>query len=149
MVLPITCRPAGLHYGRTGTACSALSPARLSEESVPCRHAKTTPGQRWNDRVADCKKRAPTRPAGCQGGMPVTCKTRTQKPSKALHGQILHESSVSAASASSDQASGCQGSSAVSRYYRDAKIMEIIEGTTQIHESILGKMLVDQAQRAK
>ena len=31
-------------------------------------------------------------------------------------------------------ASGCHGSSPVSRYYRDAKIMEIIEGTTQIHE---------------
>jgi alkylation response protein AidB-like acyl-CoA dehydrogenase len=46
-------------------------------------------------------------------------------------------------------ASGCHGSSRVSRYYRDAKIMEIIEGTTQIHESILGKILVDQVQRLK
>jgi alkylation response protein AidB-like acyl-CoA dehydrogenase len=44
-------------------------------------------------------------------------------------------------------ASGCHSSSPVSRYYRDAKIMEIIEGTTQIHEDILGKMFVDQAGR--
>ena len=44
-------------------------------------------------------------------------------------------------------AAGCHGSSAVSRYYRDAKIMEIIEGTTQIHEDILGKIFVDQAGR--
>jgi alkylation response protein AidB-like acyl-CoA dehydrogenase len=44
-------------------------------------------------------------------------------------------------------ASGCHESSVVSRYYRDAKIMEIIEGTTQIHEALLGKMLVDQAHR--
>src|SRR5206468_1445230 len=44
-------------------------------------------------------------------------------------------------------ASGCHGSSAVSRYYRDAKIMEIIEGTTQIHEDLLGKIFVDQAGR--
>jgi alkylation response protein AidB-like acyl-CoA dehydrogenase len=42
---------------------------------------------------------------------------------------------------------GCHGSSPVSRYYRDAKIMEIIEGTTQIHEHILGKMFVAQAGR--
>ena len=42
-------------------------------------------------------------------------------------------------------ASGCHGSSPVSRFYRDAKILEIIEGTTQIHEQILGKMLVDRA----
>ena len=44
-------------------------------------------------------------------------------------------------------AAGCHGSSPVSRYYRDAKIMEIIEGTTQIHEELLGKMFVDQARR--
>jgi alkylation response protein AidB-like acyl-CoA dehydrogenase len=44
-------------------------------------------------------------------------------------------------------ASGCHGSSPVSRYYRDAKIMEIIEGTTQIHEDLLGKILVDHADR--
>jgi len=44
-------------------------------------------------------------------------------------------------------AAGCHGSSAVSRYYRDAKIMEIIEGTTQIHEDVLGKMFVDRAGR--
>jgi alkylation response protein AidB-like acyl-CoA dehydrogenase len=42
-------------------------------------------------------------------------------------------------------ASGCHGSSPVSRFYRDAKILEIIEGTTQIHEQILGKILVDRA----
>jgi alkylation response protein AidB-like acyl-CoA dehydrogenase len=45
-------------------------------------------------------------------------------------------------------ASGCHESSAVSRYYRDAKIMEIIEGTTQIHEEILGKIFVGQAGRS-
>ena len=44
-------------------------------------------------------------------------------------------------------ASGCHDSSPVSRYYRDAKIMEIIEGTTQIHEHLLGKIFVDQAGR--
>lgn len=31
-------------------------------------------------------------------------------------------------------ANGCQADMEVERYYRDAKIMEIIEGTTQIHE---------------
>jgi alkylation response protein AidB-like acyl-CoA dehydrogenase len=44
-------------------------------------------------------------------------------------------------------ASGCHESSPVSRYYRDAKIMEIIEGTTQIHEALLGKMFVGRASR--
>ena len=44
-------------------------------------------------------------------------------------------------------ASGCHGSTPVSRYYRDAKIMEIIEGTTQVHEQLLGKLFVDKAPR--
>ncbi|SHJ86766.1 Acyl-CoA dehydrogenase [Clostridium cavendishii DSM 21758] len=34
-------------------------------------------------------------------------------------------------------ASGCIGTSPVSRYYRDSKILEIIEGSNQIHEMIL------------
>ena len=46
-------------------------------------------------------------------------------------------------------ASGCHSSSPVARYYRDAKIMEIIEGTTQIHETLLGTMLVGQAGRLR
>jgi len=41
-------------------------------------------------------------------------------------------------------ASGCHGSSLVSRCYRDAKIMEIIEGTTQVHEDMLGRLFVEQ-----
>jgi alkylation response protein AidB-like acyl-CoA dehydrogenase len=45
-------------------------------------------------------------------------------------------------------ASGCHESSAVSRFYRDSKIMEIIEGTTQIHEELLGKIFVGQAGRS-
>ena len=44
-------------------------------------------------------------------------------------------------------ASGCHASSPVSRYYRDAKIMEIIEGTTQVHEDLLGQMFVERAGR--
>jgi alkylation response protein AidB-like acyl-CoA dehydrogenase len=42
-------------------------------------------------------------------------------------------------------ASGCHGASAVSRFYRDAKILEIIEGTTQIHEQVLGRLLINDA----
>ena len=34
-------------------------------------------------------------------------------------------------------ANGCSAEFAVSRYYRDAKIMEIIEGTSQMHEIMI------------
>jgi hypothetical protein len=42
-------------------------------------------------------------------------------------------------------AEGCHAASPTSRYYRDAKILEIIEGTTQIHEDLLGRMFVERA----
>ena len=46
-------------------------------------------------------------------------------------------------------ASGCCESSPVARYYRDAKIMEIIEGTTQIHEQVLGRVFLHKAPRER
>ncbi len=45
-------------------------------------------------------------------------------------------------------AAGCHEDAPVSRYYRDAKILEIIEGTTQVHEELLGKTFVDAASKA-
>jgi glutaryl-CoA dehydrogenase (non-decarboxylating) len=59
--------------------------------------------------------------------------------------------SRAAVSAASDAvqimgASGCHASSPTSRYYRSAKITEIIEGTTQIHEDLLGKIFVGRAR---
>jgi hypothetical protein len=46
-------------------------------------------------------------------------------------------------------ACGCHDSSPVSRYYRGAKITEIIEGTTQVHEFVLGKGFVHDALRRR
>lgn len=36
-------------------------------------------------------------------------------------------------------ANGCSGRSAIQRYFRDAKIMEIIEGTTQMHQIMIAQ----------
>ena len=46
-------------------------------------------------------------------------------------------------------ASGCHESARVARYYRDSKLMEILEGTTQIHEHLLGTIFLDQAGQLK
>lgn len=37
-------------------------------------------------------------------------------------------------------AAGCQANAHVERYYRDARIMEIIEGTTQVHETEIARL---------
>jgi len=39
---------------------------------------------------------------------------------------------------------GCQESSAVSRYYRDSKMLEVIEGSNEIHQMLLGKSFARQ-----
>ncbi len=69
---------------------------------------------------------------------------------KALLAKYFTSKAVVAAASDAVQirgASGCHESSAVSRYYRDAKLMEILEGTTQIHEHLLGRIFIDQADR--
>jgi hypothetical protein len=42
-------------------------------------------------------------------------------------------------------AAGVHESSPTSMYYRSSKITEIIEGTTQIHEDLLGKMILGRS----
>lgn len=71
--------------------------------------------------------------------------SRTRGDADATHHTLVakYRSSTVATAAASDavQIHGAQGVgpySAVQRHYRDAKIMEIIEGTTQIQQTILG-----------
>ena len=42
-------------------------------------------------------------------------------------------------------AAGCHESSPIARFFRASKIMELIEGTTQVHEHILGRTFVEEA----
>lgn len=42
---------------------------------------------------------------------------------------------------------GCNEHYSVSRYYRDSKTMEIVEGSSQIHQQILGKSFAKKARR--
>ncbi|MBL0388664.1 acyl-CoA/acyl-ACP dehydrogenase [Tumebacillus sp. ITR2] len=43
---------------------------------------------------------------------------------------------------------GCNDNHSVSRYYRDSKTMEIVEGSNQIHQLLLGKSFAKKAKRA-
>ena len=41
---------------------------------------------------------------------------------------------------------GCNDNHSVSRYYRDSKTMEIVEGSNQIHQLLLGKSYCEKSQ---
>jgi alkylation response protein AidB-like acyl-CoA dehydrogenase len=149
--------PVGLHYGRISTACSALGLLRgCFEESVAHATMRKIGGKSVGDMgmIRSLIARMGTDlEAGsllCQNA----CRAEDEHLPEVFEKTLMAKyfTSRAAVRAASDAvqirgASGCHGSSPVSRYYRDAKIMEIIEGTTQIHEDILGKIFVDQGGR--
>jgi alkylation response protein AidB-like acyl-CoA dehydrogenase len=149
--------PVGLHYGRISTACSALGLLRgCFEESVA--HASrrkvgdTSVGNLGMIRSLIARMGADLEAGAllCHSACRAEDEHRPEAYERTLVAKYFTSRAVVRAASDAVQilgAAGCHGSSAVSRYYRDAKIMEIIEGTTQIHEDILGKMFVDQAGR--
>jgi glutaryl-CoA dehydrogenase (non-decarboxylating) len=149
--------PVGLHYGRISTACSALGLLRgCFEESVAYATARKIGDRSVGDigmiRSLIARMGTDVEAGGllCHNACRAEDEHRPESFEKALMAKYF--TSRAAVRAASDAvqirgAAGCHGSSPVSRYYRDAKIMEIIEGTTQIHEDILGKIFVDHAGR--
>jgi alkylation response protein AidB-like acyl-CoA dehydrogenase len=149
--------PVGLHYGRISTACSALGLLRgCFEESIV--HAVT---RKIGDKTAGdigvirslIARMGTDLEAGsclCHNACRAEDDHLPEVFAKTLMAKYFTSRAAVRAASNAVQikgASGCHGSSPVSRYYRDAKIMEIIEGTTQIHEDLLGKIFVDQAGR--
>ena len=147
----------GLHYGRISTACSALGLLRgCFEESIAHAAMRKIGEQTVGDigMIRSLIARMGTDlEAGsflCQNACRAEDDHLPEVFEKTLMAKYFTSRAVVRAASDAVQirgASGCHASSPVSRYYRDAKIMEIIEGTTQIHEDLLGRIFVDQAGR--
>ena len=147
----------GLHVGRISTACSGAGLLRGAvEESVACAARRTVAGQPVGDlgmiRSLITRMGIDSEAARllCMSACEAEDNRRPDAFEKALMAKHFTSRAAMRAAADAVQicgASGCHSSSPVSRFYRDAKILEIIEGTTQIHEQLLGKMLVDRAAR--
>jgi len=149
--------PVGLHYGRISTACSALGLLRgCFEESIVHAAARKIGDKSVGD-IGMIRSLIARMGTDLEAGSFLchnACRAEDEHLPEVFEKTLMAKyfTSRAAVRAASDAvqikgAAGCQGSSPVSRYYRDAKIMEIIEGTTQIHEDILGKMFVNQAGR--
>ncbi len=149
--------PVGLQYGRISTACSGLGLLRgCFEESIAYsavrRIDEKTVGEFGMIRTLIAGMGVDLEAGNflCHNACRAENDHVPEAFEKALTAKLF--TSRAAVRAASDAvqirgASGCHESSPVSRFYRDAKIMEIIEGTTQIHEHLLGKIFVDQAAR--
>jgi len=149
--------PVGLHYGRISTACSALGLLRGCFEESVAHASRRKIGDITVGDLGMIRSLIARMGTDLEAGRLLchsACRAEDEHVPDVFERTLVAKyfTSRAAVRAASDAvqiqgAAGCHGSSAVSRYYRDAKIMEIIEGTTQIHEDILGKMFVDHASR--
>ncbi len=144
--------PVGLHYGRLSTACHALGMLRgCVEESVAYANRRKvgeqTVGEFGMIRTLIAKMAADLQAATllCMSA----CRSEDDHSAEAFEDAFTAKyfASRAAVSAASDAvqiqgAAGCHESSPTSRYYCSSKITEIIEGTTQIHEELLGKAIL-------
>jgi alkylation response protein AidB-like acyl-CoA dehydrogenase len=151
--------PVGLQYGRISTACSALGLLRgCFEESISYAATRKIADRSVGDlgmiRSLIARMGADFEAARflCYAACRAEDEHLPEAFSKTLTAKYYSSRAAVRAAADAVQirgASGCHESSPVARYYRDAKLMEILEGTTQIHEQLLGKIFVDQARQLR
>ncbi len=150
--------PVGLHYGRISTACSALGLLRgCFEETVAWAATRKIGNQAVGDigmirsLIAAMGTDLEAASFLCHSACRAADENLPEAFEKAVMAKYFASRVVVRAASDAVQilgAAGCHGSSPVSRFYRDAKIMEIIEGTTQIHEHLLGGIFLGQARRS-
>lgn len=141
--------PFGLHYGRMCTAWSAVGLMRacldLSADYATNRKVK---GNRVGDfgtvqkMLTEMGVNFEAARLLCLNASRAETTGSPDAISKAFTAKYFASRSVVKAASDTVQilgAAGCREDKNAARYYRDAKIMEIIEGTTQIHEEVLGK----------
>jgi alkylation response protein AidB-like acyl-CoA dehydrogenase len=147
--------PIGLQYGRISTACSALGLLRACFEEASQRAATRkigagTVGDLGMIRSILARMGTDLHAATllCLAACQATDEHLPEAFNKALMAKYFSSRAAVRAAADAIQvwgAAGCHEDAPVSRYYRDAKILEIIEGTTQIHEELLGRAFIDAA----
>ena len=148
---------AGLQCGRISTACSSLGLLRACfEESTDYAASRKAGEHRIGDfgmiqsLIAKMGANLEAARLLCWSACQAEDNHLPETFTRAIIAKYFASRAAVAASSDAVQihgAAGCHESSPVARYYRGAKIMEIIEGTTQVHEFILGTGFVQDALR--
>ena len=149
--------PIGMQFGRLSTACSALGLLRACVEESVSRAAMRKLG---NAAVGDF---GTTRAMLARMGTDLraaelvclaACRATDEREPEAFTKTLMAKyfASRAAVRAADDAvqiwgAAGCHESAPVSRYHRDAKLLEIIEGTSQIHEELISRAFLEAAPR--
>ncbi len=149
--------PVGLQYGRISTACSALGVLRACVEESTARAATRKVG------AATVGDFGTTRAMLARMGTDLhaasllcldACRATDERDPGAFQKTLMAKyfASRAAVRAADDAvqiwgAAGCHESAPVSRYHRDAKILELIEGSTQVHEELIARAMLEAAPR--
>ena len=151
--------PIGLHYGRISTSCSALGLLRACFEESILYASRRKIGNKFIGEEGMIHSLIAKMGTDLQAASLLcytACKAEDEHLSdvyeKVQMAKYFTSKAVVKAASDAVQirgASGCHESSPVARYYRDSKIMEIIEGTTQIHERMLGKTFVHKTNKLR
>ena len=148
--------PVGLQYGRISTACSATGLLRgCFEESICYAGTRKIANQTLGNIgvIQSMIARMGTDLEAARLLCYAACRAEDEHLPESFAKTLMakYHSSRAAVRAAANAvqirgASGCHESSRVARYYRDAKLMEILEGTTQVHEHLIGKIFLDQVK---
>ena len=146
--------PVALQFGRISTAWSAQGLLRGCFEESVAYAASRRVGAGTVGELGMIRSLIARMGTDLEAGAALchaACRAQDERLPQAFEKALMAKyfTSRAAVRAASDAvqirgASGCHASSPVSRFYRDAKIMEIIEGTTQIHEDMLGRLFLDR-----
>ncbi len=147
--------PVGLHHGRISTACSALGLLRGCFEEATARAATRQVGSGAagdfgiiRSMLARMGTDLHAAALLCLAACRATDEHLPDAFTKTLMAKYFSSRAAVRAAADAVQiwgAVGCHEDAPVARYYRDAKILEIIEGTSQIHEELLGRAFIETA----
>jgi alkylation response protein AidB-like acyl-CoA dehydrogenase len=147
--------PVALQYGRLSTACSAVGLVRGCFEESVAYAARRKVGAATVGELGMIRSLIARMGTDLEAGALLchaACRAQDERMPDAFEKALMAKyfASRAAVRAASDAvqirgAAGCHGASPVSRYYRDAKIMEIIEGTTQVHEDMLAQLFLNQS----
>ncbi len=150
--------PVALHLGRISTACSALGLLRGCFEESATIAAKRSAGRRRIGEFGMIQSLLTRMGADLAAADLLcwsACRAEDERAPERFTQALLAKyfSSRAAVHAASDGiqihgAAGCHESAPIARFFRASKIMEIIEGTTQVHERILGQGFVEAAAAA-
>ena len=147
--------PVGLHFGRISTACSALGLLRGCFEESTAYAATRRAGAQCIGDLGMIQSMIARMGADLEATKLLcwsACRAKDEHLPESFTQAVIAKyfSSRAAVRAAADAiqihgAAGCHESSPVARFFRASKILEIIEGTTQVHERILGQSFVAEA----